>query len=167
MRIQKCEQWREPIDACEQGMGKLVEVKMRTVGHDLIIAAMLALGFFAAGALPAFSPAHAAGDVASGQKIFVKCKACHTVTPGKHRVGPSLSGVIGRTAGTAAGYKYSKAMQAYGASGAVWDEQSLDTYLTNPRKVVKGTKMTFPGLKSPEQRADLIAYLKDATKSSE
>ncbi len=113
------------------------------------------------------SPAHAAGNAESGKKIFAKCKACHSVKPGKHRVGPSLAGVIGRVAGTAPGYKYSKAMQAYGASGIVWNEQTLDTYLTNPRQVVKGTKMTFPGLKKPEQRADLNAFLKEQWKPSE
>ncbi len=105
------------------------------------------------------SAAHAAGDADKGKKVFAKCKGCHTLKPNKHRVGPSLAGVIGRTAGTAPKYKYSKAMRAYGASGVVWNEKTLDVYLTKPRKVVKGTKMTFPGLKKPTQRADLIAYL--------
>ena len=103
-----------------------------------------------------------AADSASerGKKIFAKCKACHKVEAGKHKIGPSLAEVIGRTAGTAQGYKYSAAMQAYGASGVVWNDETLDTYLTNPRMCVKGTKMTFAGLKKQEQRADIIAYLK-------
>lgn len=149
------------------GSRRAGSARMQVIGHSFIIAAILALGIFAAVAGLALSPAYAAGDIESGEKIFAKCKACHTVMPDKHRVGPSLAGVIGRTAGTAPGYKYSKAMQAYGASGIDWNEQTLDTYLTNPRQIVKGTKMTFPGLKDPEQRADLIAYLKQASKPSE
>ena len=105
-------------------------------------------------------PAFAEGDTAHGKKVFNKCKACHTLQAGKHRVGPSLGGVIGRTAGTEPGYKYSKAMKAYGESGIVWSSETLDAYLENPRKVVKGTRMAFPGLKKPQGRIDLIAYLK-------
>ncbi len=104
-------------------------------------------------------PAFAADDTARGKKVFNKCKACHTLDAGKHRVGPSLDGVIGRTAGTAPGYKYSKAMKAYGDSGIIWSAETLNVYLENPRKVVKGTKMAFPGLKKPQDRLDLIAYL--------
>ncbi len=132
---------------------------MRSIGLSLTAGTVLAVGFAVVGAVFQLSPAHAAGNVESGEKVFRKCSGCHTVELGKHRVGPSLAGVIGRTAGTAAGYKYSKSMRAYGDSGIVWNEQTLDIYLTNPRQVVKGTKMSFPGLKSPEQRADLIAYL--------
>lgn len=115
----------------------------------------VALAFVLLGA-PAAS---AAGDAAKGQKVFKKCAACHSLKPGKKKVGPSLHGVIGRTAGTGEGYKYSKAMKAYGESGVVWGPETLDAYLTAPRKVVKGTKMTFPGLKKEQDRADIIAYL--------
>lgn len=108
------------------------------------------------------SAALAAGDAAKGQKVFKKCAACHSLEAGKKKIGPSLQGVIGRTAGTAKGYKYSKAMKAYGKSGVVWGEQTLEIYLTAPRKVVKGTKMAFPGLKKEQDRADIIAYLKSA-----
>ena len=91
--------------------------------------------------------------------VFKKCKACHTVEPGKKKIGPSLHGIIGKTAGTVEGFKYSKAMIAYGTAGTVWDDHTLSAYLEAPRKVVKGTKMAFPGLKKPEDRADVIAYL--------
>ena len=137
---------------------------MRVIGFGHIVGTILAVGLFPAAMFLEYSPALAAGDVENGSKIFAKCKACHTITPDKHRIGPSLADVIGRTAGTAPGYKYSKAMKAYGASGIVWNEQTLDTYLTNPRQIVKGTKMTFPGLKTSEQRADLITYLKASSK---
>ena len=101
-----------------------------------------------------------AGDPGAGKSVFRKCSACHSLEPGKKKVGPSLHGVIGRTAGTRRGFRYSKAMKAYGASGIVWSEDTLNAYLAAPRKVVKGTKMAFPGLKKEQQRADVIAYLK-------
>ncbi len=104
--------------------------------------------------------ANAEGDADAGGKVFKKCKACHLVDSDKNRVGPSLMGVIGRAAGGVEGYKYSKAMLAFGEGGAMWDDATLDSYLENPKGLVKGTKMAFPGLKKPEDRADLIAYLK-------
>jgi len=105
--------------------------------------------------------AMAEGDAAKGKKAFRLCKACHKLEAGKHGVGPSLHGVIGASAGAADGYKYSPAMKK---SGLTWDDATLDAYLKNPRKTVKGTKMSFAGVKKDAQRADLIAYLKEATK---
>src|SRR5262245_33918723 len=77
--------------------------------------------------------AHAAGDPANGEKIFAKCKACHTVEVGKNKIGPSLAGVVGRKSGTAPNFNYSDAMKN---AGLTWDEATLDTYLTNPKKLV-------------------------------
>lgn len=108
--------------------------------------------------LAAPAAALAAGNADSGKKIFRKCAACHSLEPAKKRIGPSLHGVIGRTAGTAEGYRFSKAMKAHCSAGTVWGQVTLDDYLTAPRKVVPGTKMTFPGLKNPQDRADIIAY---------
>ena len=102
----------------------------------------------------------AEGDVEAGAKVFRKCKACHVLDSEKHRVGPSLNQVIGRTAGTADGYKYSTAMIAFGEGGAVWDEETLTIYLEAPKKVVPKTKMSFPGLRKPEDRENVIAYIK-------
>lgn len=104
--------------------------------------------------------AQAAGDVASGEKIFNKCKTCHTLEAGKNKIGPSLQGVLGRTAGTAANFNYSEAMKNAGAGGLVWSEETLDKYLTAPKELVPGNKMPFPGLPKPDERADVIAYLK-------
>lgn len=100
------------------------------------------------------------GDAAAGEKVFRKCKACHSVEAGKNKVGPSLHGVFGRTAGMEEGFKYSDAMKE---SGIVWDEETLDVYLTKPKDMVPGTRMAFPGLKKEEDRANVIAYLKEAT----
>ena len=105
----------------------------------------------------------AEGDSAAGEKTFKKCKAYHVVDSDKHRVGPSLKGVFGRTPGTAEGYKYSKALIAFGEDRAVWDDETLDAWLTKPKDLVKKTKMAFSGLKKPEDRANVIAYLKQAS----
>ncbi|PYB71924.1 MULTISPECIES: c-type cytochrome [Rhizobium] len=99
------------------------------------------------------------GDAAAGATVFKKCAVCHNIDSDKQKVGPSLQGVIGRQPGTAAGFKYSKAMTDFGA-GKVWDEALLTTYLADPRGVVKGTKMAFPGLKDPKDVANVIAYVK-------
>ncbi len=101
-----------------------------------------------------------AQDIEAGKAVFKKCQVCHTVEEGKNRVGPSLYGVIGRTAGTAEGYRFSSAMTAHGEEGNAWTEAALDEYLQAPRKVVPKTRMAFPGLKDAADRANVIAYLK-------
>ena len=104
--------------------------------------------------------AQAEGDAAKGEKVFNKCKACHTLEAGKNKIGPSLHGLIGRAAGTAEGFKYSDAMAG---SGLTWDEATLDQYLADPKGFIPGNKMVFVGVKKDDQRADVIAYLKEAT----
>ena len=109
------------------------------------------------------APTLAAGDPSHGEQVFHKCMACHSVEEGKNKVGPSLYDVVGRTPGTLDSYHYSSAMKAYGEDGHVWNTDTLMTYLQNPRKVVKGTKMTFVGLPKEQDREDVIAYLKQAS----
>jgi cytochrome c len=95
----------------------------------------------------------------AGAAIFKKnCALCHSTKAGENKIGPSLAGVIGRKAGSVPGYNYSDANKK---SGDTWDEATLDTYLTDPRKFVPGTKMVFVGLKSPDDRKALIAFLKE------
>ncbi|RYH10711.1 c-type cytochrome [Tropicimonas sp. IMCC6043] len=99
--------------------------------------------------------------VAAGEAVFKKCKACHMVGDGaKNRVGPALNGVVGRTAGSAEGFKYSKPMLAAGEEGLVWDEAALHEYLADPKGYIKGNKMAFAGLKKPDDVDAVIAYLK-------
>ncbi|MDX8532513.1 cytochrome c family protein [Mesorhizobium sp. VK25A] len=105
-----------------------------------------------------------AQDAAAGEKVFTKCKVCHIADQDKNMVGPSLKGVIGRTAGTHPNFSYSAAMIAAGKSGIKWDEPTLTTYLHAPQAMVKGTKMTFPGLKDDKDIANVIAYLKQFSK---
>ena len=109
----------------------------------------------------AVSPALADGDTARGQTLFSRCSACHTVTD-QNKLGPHLSGVFGRVAGTVAGYTFSKAMVAYAKP---WDETTLDAFLAGPAKAVPGTKMAAPPIANAQDRADVIAYLKTLTAS--
>ena len=106
------------------------------------------------------SPVLAEGDAAKGEKIFLKCKACHENEKGVNKVGPTLKGVVGRKAASVESYKYSEAMIAKGAEGIIWDEATLAAYLPDPKAFVPKTKMAFAGLKKPEEVADMIAYLK-------
>ena len=98
-----------------------------------------------------------AQDTTAGRKVFqTQCSICHTIQPDRALIGPSLFGVVNRHAGQSAGFHYSEANIH---SGLTWDKATLDRYLTAPRQVVPGTLMSFPGLKDPSQRADVIAFL--------
>jgi cytochrome c len=101
-------------------------------------------------------PAHAQ-DAAAGEKVFkTNCGICHSPQPGRNLIGPSLFSVVNRHSGEIPGFHYSDANRN---SGLIWNVATLDRYLAGPRELVPGTKMTFPGLKDAQQRADLIAYL--------
>ena len=109
-----------------------------------------------AGIAAAAGPVHAQ-DAAAGAAVFKsQCGICHAVVQGRNMVGPSLFGIVGRTAGTIAGFHYSEANKN---SGLTWDAATLDRYLTSPGTVVPHTIMTYAGLKDAQKRADLIAYL--------
>jgi cytochrome c len=112
------------------------------------------------------SPAAAQdGNAEEGAEVFKKCRACHEVGPeAKNRVGPVLNDILGRKAGTIDGFAYSDANKASGAGGLVWTEEVLFKYLENPLVFMKGTKMAFAGLKDPQDRKDVIAYLKKFSK---
>lgn len=100
------------------------------------------------------------GDAAKGKRVFAQCMTCHAVQEGRNNVGPSLYQVVGRESGTVAGFKYS---DANASSDVVWTEENLFAYLENPQAYIPGTIMAFPGLRNPQDRADVIAYLKNPT----
>ena len=97
------------------------------------------------------------GDPAHGKSIFNRCMVCHSIDAGVNHIGPSLHGVVGRAAGTVPKFSYSGANKK---SGITWTEQKVFDYLKNPQAMVPGTKMTFAGLPKPQDRADVVAYLK-------
>ncbi len=96
-----------------------------------------------------------AQDTAAGHQIFAQCSVCHS-TDGTNGVGPTLRGVVGRKAGTVAGFRYSRAMKA---ADITWDERHLTDYLADPQKEVPGNVMPFAGMSDVKQRADIVAYL--------
>lgn len=101
------------------------------------------------------------GNVLRGQRVFGICAACHSLEPDKNMTGPSLAGLWNRKAGSLASFmRYSPALKS---SGLIWNNQTLDAWITNPQHVVPGNQMTFPGIKDVQQRADLLAFLKDTT----
>lgn len=103
--------------------------------------------------------AEESGDAAKGKKVFARCAACHSLDANVNKIGPSLHGIIGRPSGSIADFKYSEAMKN---SGLTWNADSLDKYLTKPKDFIPGNKMIFPGLPKPEDRTNIISYLKEA-----
>ena len=103
-------------------------------------------------------PVLAEGDPAKGRKVFARCKACHEVVSEKNSLGPHLVGIVGRNAASVADFSYSPALQE---AEIVWDEATLDQWLSNPKGFLPGNRMTYPGLKKADDREDLIAFLRE------
>lgn len=102
--------------------------------------------------------------IKAGEKVFRKCKACHKIGEGAvNGVGPALNNIIGQPAGAIAEFKYSPAMLDAGESGVIWDEVALTAFLTKPRDFIPGTKMTFNGLRKPDDVKAVIELLKAQT----
>jgi len=124
--------------------------KMQT----FVAATLATVAFGSHSALSQGSPA------ARGQRVFGACAACHSLQPGQNMTGPSLAAVWGRKAGSLADFgRYSPALQS---SNIVWNDETLDQWIADPQRLVPGNQMTFPGIKDPRQRSDLIAFLKQA-----
>jgi len=126
---------------------------------------LLGMTFVAVAFVLSANSANAMGDAAKGERIFKKCMTCHNIAKNKHKVGPTLVGIIGRPAATAVdgkgkAFKYSKGMKKAGADGIVWTPENLEKFLSKPKGFVPKTKMAFRGLKKPMDRADVIAFLK-------
>ena len=105
----------------------------------------------------------ASTSAAEGAKVFKKCAACHSIKEGgANKIGPALWGVLGKTAGSVPGYKYSKAMAAHGKN---WSFEEMNGFLIKPKDWIKGTKMSFAGLKNAKDRAAVILYMNENTNS--
>lgn len=115
------------------------------------------VAIFAAGA----ATGEAIGDAEKGEKVFRKCKGCHQIGDGAtDKIGPHLNGIFGRGAGANEDFPYSKSMSRMGADGLTWTAETLDAYLENPRALVSKTRMSFRGLKSSADRANVLAYMR-------
>ena len=124
----------------EQAVATSTEATSVTTEEKIDIAALMAMG-----------------DLATGEKVFKKCSACHSIVKGgKNNIGPALYNVVGRQIGSISDYKYSKALAAYGKN---WTFEELNGYLIKPAKWIKGTKMAFAGLRREADRASVILYL--------
>ena len=134
--------------------------------HRLLLAGVLVMGSISAAlggekSAPNATP-NATPDAARGEPIYTRCLACHALA--YDRVGPRHCGLFGRRAGSVPGFSYSPAMKR---SGIVWNDKTLDRFLTKPLKMVPGSAMTYDGVADPKERADLIAYLKHVNDTPE
>ena len=124
----------------EQAVASTSQSTAETIEEKIDIAALMALG-----------------DLATGEKVFKKCAACHSIVKGgKNNIGPALYNVVNRQVGAVSDYKYSKALSEYGKN---WTFEELNGYLIRPAKWIKGTKMAFAGLRKEKDRASVILYL--------
>ena len=153
------------------GIGKLSDVifhveKPETPGYAVEVEQVTAASSSATAATEEkvdIAALMAMGDIASGEKIFKKCAACHSIIKGgKNAIGPALYNVVGRKVGSVEDYKYSKALAAYEKE---WTLEELNGYLTKPAKWIKGTKMAFAGLRKEADRASVIKYLNENSDS--
>ncbi|MDB5810912.1 MAG: cytochrome c family protein [Betaproteobacteria bacterium] len=123
--------------------------------NKLIVGLIVLTGAFAT------SCAYADGDAARGKKIFEECAACHSLEKGVNAVGPTLHGVFERKAGELTEFRYSPAMKR---SALPWSARTMDIFLTDPQQEIKGNRMPYSGIANANDRADLIEYLRTATK---
>lgn len=126
-------------------------------GYKVEVAAEGGAGAEAADVPPDWGTVLPKADIAAGQATFAKCQACHSLTA--NGIGPNLNGVVGRKPGTEPGFAYSDAMKAFGAKTPIWDYDHLYEFIKGPQAYINGTKMTFVGLKQPQDRINVIAFL--------
>lgn len=134
-------------------------------GYEIVVASSEADSTPDATAVPEVVPISerlAAASAESGEKVFNKCKACHTAEEGgANKVGPALWDIVGRKPAAHEGFGFSAAMTAFGEEHDAWTFEELDHFLTKPKDYINGTAMGFAGLRKPEDRANLIAYLRE------
>jgi cytochrome c len=130
-------------------------------GYEIVATEEPAAGGGEQAAPQPIAPLLAAADPKAGEATFKKCTACHTGEKGgPNKTGPNLWGIVNRPVASHEGFSYSAGMKAFAENGKVWDYESLSTFITSPKADVKGTAMTFGGVKKIEDRAALIAYLR-------
>jgi cytochrome c len=147
------------------GLGKIVDVvfyveKPKNPGYQVEVASQVSPETSLATEMVEkidITAVMALGDITSGEKIFKKCAACHSINKGgKNKIGPALYNVVGRAVGGVDDYKYSKALASYGKA---WTFEELNGFLTKPSSYLKGTKMSYAGLRKEKDRASVIKYL--------
>lgn len=139
------------------GLGEQPKAEERTFAYAIATdGATAAATDTAAAAEPAYTDVAATADAAAGEKVFGKCKSCHKID-GTNATGPHLNGVVGRNHAAVPDFKYSDAMAAKSAD--VWTPEAIYEFIKNPKAAIPGTKMGFAGLPSPQDRANVIAYL--------
>jgi len=130
-------------------------------GYAIAVAADTSEGGEVADVIPDWGTVLPKADIAKGQTVTGKCASCHQFDPaGTNNIGPGLFGVVGRPPGTHAGYAYDSAMQDFAKTHTAWTYDLLYQFLKNPQGFMAGTKMTFVGLKDPQDRINVIAYLR-------
>jgi cytochrome c len=142
----------------ELSSGIFSDEKVEKPGYAVEVAADTSGGEAAAADVPPdWGTVLPKADVAAGQAVFAKCQSCHSLTA--NGTGPDLMGVVGRKPGSEAGFSYSPVMEGFAAKQPIWDYQHLYEFIKNPQAYLPGSKMTFVGLKKPEDRINIIAYL--------
>jgi cytochrome c len=144
----------------ELSSGIFTQEPVKKPGYLVEVAADTAGGAAAPDVPPDWGTVLPAADVKAGEAVFQKCKSCHNAdNGGANGTGPNLWGVEGRKPGSHAGFSYSAGMEAFGAKQPVWDYDHIYEFIKGPQAYINGTKMTFVGLKKPEDRINVIAYL--------
>ena len=147
------------------GLGKIADgifhvKKPKNPGYQVEVESQLISGTTQAAEVVGkidISAVMALGDLANGEKIFKKCAACHSINKGgKNKIGPALYNVVGRVVGGVDDYKYSKTLASYGKK---WTFEELNGFLIKPSSYLKGTKMSYAGLRKEKDRASVIKYL--------
>jgi cytochrome c len=142
----------------ELSSGIFSDEKVEKPGYAVEVAADTGGGEAAAADVPPdWGTVLPKADVAAGEAVFAKCQSCHSLTA--NGTGPNLTGVVGRKPGSEAGFSYSPAIEAFAAKQPIWDYEHVYEFVKNPQAYIPGTKMTFVGLKKPEDRINIIAYL--------
>jgi cytochrome c len=140
--------------------GVFSQEKVAKPGFKVEVAQETAGGAAAPDVPPDWGTVLKTADPVAGEAVFAKCKSCHNAdNGGANGTGPNLWGVVGRAPGSHPGFAYSDAMKAFGAKQPIWDYQHIYEFIKGPQAYINGTKMTFVGLKAPQDRINVIAYL--------